>query len=219
MKKLCILSFAVICFIISLCSCAKNVMCCDDFDEEEDISHTDMERGCDDNFYWVDSIHIENPVILETINKQYFIISKEYANQLPYDATEEDVLRYPKAAVFDLELPYGFYASRPQAKWLFWCYFPWRDFQFFTNIMHPRFPKREFSKHFQEVLLTVTPDIYYVYIVRGDAFNYMTCFTEVTLNYGRKPIVFPYEQAFYRLCIPMWRYPGPGPKYERRKTE
>ncbi len=176
-----------------------------------------LPRG-DDNFYWVDTIYIENPVVLEAPTEQYFILPKEYAGELSYDATEEDVLKYPQAAVFDWELPPLYYGSRRPIKWEFILDFPWREFNFFTKYRYPRYEKREFSKYFKEVLLPVVPDIYYVYLVRGDAFNYLTCFTDIEGN-DRWPVEFPDEYAFYRLCIPMWRYPGPGPKYERRKTE
>lgn len=174
----------------------------------------------DDNFYWIDTIHIEDPVILETSHTSFgpcFILPKKYAEKLHYDATEEDVLRHPQAAVFNWELPPGYYGSRRPVEWEFILDFPWRELQIFIKTRYPRYEKREFSRYFQEVLLPAIPDIYYVYLVRGDGFNFMTG-SKIDGD-NMKPIDFPDEYAFYRLCVPMWRYPGAGPKYEPIKEK
>ncbi len=196
----------------------------DDEEEEDEYSKAYKAKGyyqykgyyqvC---FYWVDTIHLDNPVILETLTNQYFILPREYANLLSYDATEEDVLRCPKAAVFYWDMEIGFLMNRHPSKWEAYGLFPWREFNFFTTL-YPHFPKREFSKHFQEVLVDTPPDIYYIYLVRGFLFNHITCFADIEGSH-RHPVEFPDKYAFYRLCIPGWRYPGPGPKYERRKEK
>lgn len=161
--------------------------------------------------YFVDTIRIENPVVLRSRNSgiwrnyayRFFLLPFEEAKLLRHNCTEMDILCNSRAALLDLE---------SGAPGLFFCikapiYMEWLDITgkeydgpYRIAPEHRGLPT---LKNFTYMERDVFPDAYCLFLVRGDTYN---CAIGACMDCSPdKPIMFKNPCAYYRYCTPIWR--------------
>ena len=158
--------------------------------------------------FFVDTIRIENPVVLRSRNLQYyadyyFVLPFEEAKNLKHDCTDIDILYNPNAAFLDLDGEYGLFYSIDKL----YYYTKWfditgndsdRDYE--VDYEHPGLPD---LKYFAYLKRDIPPVSFCLFLVRGDTYN---CAIGICIDCDpHKPIMFKNPCAYYRYCTPIWR--------------
>lgn len=145
------------------------------------------------NVYFIDTLHIENLVIVRSKKNGHYFSIKENAK------LKGNIWNDPETYLYEENDYFG--------GWIF------------TNMPDDAIPKALYRESregvepykfepsskampYQIVTNSGTPKCYWLVLIRGDAYNYLT--VRSVIDGGRKRIKFKDEKAYYKLLIPIW---------------
>lgn len=146
------------------------------------------------NAYFIDTLHIDSLVIVESKkNGQYFAIKEPMKISL-----KGNIWNHPETYLFNFDL-FGVWELKNQPT----SAIPDAVYgTCFNNGIRYEF-QPSYNKTYMFVKNHQKPRYYWLVMIRGDAYNYLTA--RSVLDGGCKVIKFKDEKAYYKLLIPVWK--------------
>lgn len=146
------------------------------------------------NAYFIDTLHIDSLVIVRSKKNGHFFATRSSSRislkgniwNLPETYLYDDVGHFAGwwfKNMPDSVLPDDIYESK------------------INNVVIEYSPSSDF-KSYQIVCNSGTPKYYWLVMIRGDAYNYLT--VRSIIDGGRKFVKFKDDKAYYKLLVPIW---------------
>ena len=146
------------------------------------------------NAYFIDTLHIDSLVIVRSKKNGHFFairnLAKEELKGKIWNSPE--TFLYDDVGHFD-----GWYFKDLPEKAL-----PNEIYDSALNDVVIKYHPSSNTTPYEIVSNSGTPKYYWLVLIRGDAFNYLT--VRCVFDNGRKLIKFKNEKAYYKLLIPIW---------------
>lgn len=146
------------------------------------------------NAYFIDTLHIDSLVIVRSKkNGHFFAIRNPSKKDLKGNIwNSPETYLYDNAGYFD-----GWYFKDLPKKAL-----PNEIYDSELNDVVIKYHPSSNTTPYEIVSNSGTPKYYWLVLIRGDAFNYLT--VRCVFDSGRKAIKFKNEKAYYKMLIPIW---------------
>ena len=148
------------------------------------------------NAYFIDTLHIDSLVIVKSKkNGQYFAIKEPMKISL-----KGNIWNHPETYLYDY-YPFGgwWFSNMPMSaipREIEECRLKRGSLYAIESPLN--------TTSYQIVKHSRMPKYYWLVMIRGDAYNYLTA--RSVLDGGCKVIKFKDEKAYYKLLIPVWEY-------------
>jgi len=146
------------------------------------------------NAYFIDTLQIDSLVIVRSKKNGHFFATRNFSK----NSLKGNIWNSPKTYLYD---DVGHFAG--------WWFTNMPDSVLpndvydskLNNVVIKYSPSSNF-KPYQIVCNSGTPKYYWLVMIRGDAYNYLT--VRSVLDRGRKLVKFKDDKAYYKLLIPVW---------------
>jgi hypothetical protein len=145
------------------------------------------------NGYFIDTLHVDSILIVQSVkNKHFYAVIKPSKIKLKGKIWEK-----PETYLFDY--------SDPLSGWVFYGMsileeLP-NDMGDEQDYLHPIDSPLN-TEQYKVVMNVIKPKYYWLVMIRGDAYNFLTVYT--VLDGSCKPIKFKDPKAYYKLLVPVW---------------
>lgn len=146
------------------------------------------------NAYFIDTLHIDSLVIVRSKKNGHFFAIRNLAKE----ELKGKIWNSPGTFLYDDVGHFGgwYFKDLPEKA------LPNEIYDSALNDVVIKYHPSSNTTPYEIVSNSGTPKYYWLVLIRGDAFNYLT--VRCVFDNGRKLIKFKNEKAYYKLLIPIW---------------
>jgi len=146
------------------------------------------------NAYFIDTLHIDSLVIVRSKKNGHFFATRNFTKK----SLKGNIWNLPETYLYDDVGHFGgwWFTNMPDSV------LP--DDIYESNLNNDVIkysPSSDFNPY-QIVCNSGSPKYYWLVMIRGDAYNYLT--VRSILDGGRKIVKFKNDKAYYKLLMPIW---------------